>query len=100
VLVEGKLIADPVWKRGPGHEGFERFHESVAPAGAMQSNVIDLARFLQMFLDEGTVAGKSLLKRALPMNVSMFAPTMPAEGMKRLRSLRGEKEQHEYSSTQ
>jgi CubicO group peptidase (beta-lactamase class C family) len=62
VLAEGKLIADPAWKRGPGYEGFQRLQEAVAPAGAIQSNVTDMARFVQMYLDEGAINGKPLLK--------------------------------------
>jgi CubicO group peptidase (beta-lactamase class C family) len=62
MLAEGKLIADPLWNRDASHEGFRRLHEAVAPAGAMQSNVIDMAKFLQMFLDEGSVKGQPLLK--------------------------------------
>lgn len=72
VLVEGKLMEDPVWKRGPGNEGFRRLHDAVAPAGAMQSNVVDMARFVQMVLDEGDFQGQPLLK---PVTVrTMLAP--------------------------
>ncbi len=72
VLAEGTLREDPVWKRGPGHEGFQRLHDAVAPAGAMQSNVVDMARFVQMVLDEGDIQGQSLLK---PVTVrTMLAP--------------------------
>ncbi len=62
LLAEGKLIADPFWNHEASHEGFLRLHEAVAPAGAMQSNVIDMAKFVQMFLDEGSVDGQPLLK--------------------------------------
>jgi CubicO group peptidase (beta-lactamase class C family) len=62
LLVDGKLIADPAWKRGEGQEGFRRMHRAVAPAGAIQSNVLDMAKFLQMYLNEGTADGQRLLK--------------------------------------
>jgi hypothetical protein len=72
LLAEGKLIADPLWNREASDEGFRRLHEAVAPAGAIQSNVIDMAKFLQMFLDEGAAKGKPLLK---PVTVrTMLAP--------------------------
>lgn len=72
LLLEGKLIADPLWNREASPEGFRRLHAAVAPAGAMQSNVIDMAKFLQMFLDEGAVEGKPLLKPATVR--TMLAP--------------------------
>jgi CubicO group peptidase (beta-lactamase class C family) len=62
LLAEGKLIVDTLWNREAVHEGFARLHEAVAPAGAMQSSVVDLAKFLQMTLDEGTVSGRPFLK--------------------------------------
>ncbi|MEK6258658.1 MAG: serine hydrolase [Planctomycetota bacterium] len=60
LFAEGKLIADPMWNRD--HEGFQQLHDAVAPAGAMQSNVLDMAKFLQMYLDEGAFEGRPLLK--------------------------------------
>jgi hypothetical protein len=44
----------------------------VAPAGAIQSNVVDMAKFLQMYLDEGAIDGN----RFLQVNTvrTMFAP--------------------------
>jgi CubicO group peptidase (beta-lactamase class C family) len=72
VLAEGKLIADPLWNREASHEGFQRLHEAVAPAGAMQSNVVDMAKFMQMYLDEGMVQGQPLLEPATVR--TMFAP--------------------------
>lgn len=62
VLIGGKLMEDPAWKRGPGYEGFELFQNAVAPAAAIQSNVIDMAKFLQMYAAEGVVRGQALLK--------------------------------------
>jgi CubicO group peptidase (beta-lactamase class C family) len=62
VLAAGNVIADPAWNRESAHEGFARLHDAVAPAGAMQSNVVDMARFLQMILAEGTLDGYLLLK--------------------------------------
>jgi len=71
-LEEGKLIADPLWNREADDEGFRRLHEAAAPAGAMQSNVLDMTKFLRMFLDEGSVNGKPLLQ---PVTVrTMLAP--------------------------
>jgi CubicO group peptidase (beta-lactamase class C family) len=72
LLTQGKLILDPAWKRGPGYEGFQRLHEAVAPAGGIQSNVVDMAKFVQMYLDEGAVKGQPFLK---PQTVrTMLAP--------------------------
>ena len=62
VVAEGKLIADPLWNREAVDEGFARLHDAVAPAGAMQSNAVDMTRFLQMIMNEGTVNGQQLLK--------------------------------------
>ncbi len=64
LLSNGKLIDDPAGKRGPGNEAFQRLSDAVAPAGAMQSNVVDMAKFVQMYLDEGVVEGRSLLQPA------------------------------------
>jgi CubicO group peptidase (beta-lactamase class C family) len=72
VLTEGKLVVDPSWKRGPGYEGFERFHKAVAPAGAIHSNVVDMAKFVRMYLDEGAVSGKPILKTSTVR--TMLAP--------------------------
>ena len=72
VLAEGKLIADPLWNREASHEGFRRLHDAVAPAGAMQSNVVDMAKFVQMYLDEGAAKGQPLLKPATVR--TMLAP--------------------------
>lgn len=80
-LEEGKLIVDPLWNRQASHEGFRALHDAVAPAGAMQSNVIDMAKFLQMFLDEGSVKGQPFLK---PDTVrTMLAPhsTVPIKAV-------------------
>ena len=60
LLSKGKLIAEPLWNQDT--EGFKRLHNAVAPAGAIHSNVVDMAGFLQMILNEGTVKGIELLK--------------------------------------
>jgi CubicO group peptidase (beta-lactamase class C family) len=62
VLSDGQLIPDPAWRREAGAEGFRRLHDTVAPAGAIQSNVVDMAQFLQLCLGEGAVAGQRLLQ--------------------------------------
>jgi CubicO group peptidase (beta-lactamase class C family) len=62
VLAEGKLIPDPAWNREARHEGFRRLQEAVGPAGAIQSNVVDMVRFVQMYLNEGVLDGHRLLQ--------------------------------------
>jgi CubicO group peptidase (beta-lactamase class C family) len=62
VLSEGRVIPDPAWSRDGDAEGFRRLHDAVAPAGAIQSNVVDMAKFLHLYLGEGTVAGHQFLK--------------------------------------
>ncbi len=72
VLREGRLIPDPLWGRDEGAEGFRRLHDAVAPAGAIQSNVVDMARFLQLYLSEGVCDGRRMLQTATVRE--MFAP--------------------------
>jgi CubicO group peptidase (beta-lactamase class C family) len=62
VVSEGRLIADPLWGREAGEEGFRRLHDAVAPAGAIQSNAVDMARFLRFHLNEGVGGGHRLLR--------------------------------------
>ncbi len=62
VLEEGQLIPDPLWNREASSEGFRRLHDAVAPAGAMQSSVVDMTKFLQLYLSEGVFQGKRMLK--------------------------------------
>src|SRR5690606_9511475 len=62
-LEKGKPIVDPLWNRLADNPGFLRLHEAVAPAGAMHANVMDMASFLRMFLDEGAVEGRQFLNR-------------------------------------
>jgi CubicO group peptidase (beta-lactamase class C family) len=62
LLSEGRLIPDPAWTLDSRAEGFRRLHDAVGPAGAIQSNVVDMAKFLRLFLEEGDVAGRRFLK--------------------------------------
>jgi CubicO group peptidase (beta-lactamase class C family) len=61
LLEGGTLVVNPAWKTGPEYEGFRRLQKAVAPAGAIHSNVIDMAQFVQMYLDEGAVNCQPLL---------------------------------------
>lgn len=80
LMIEGKLIAD---RRDETHEGIRRFHEAVAPAGAMQSNVLDMAKFLQMYLDEGMFKGQPLLKAETVRKMFALHSTVPIEAKPR-----------------
>lgn len=71
VLRDGQVIPDPMWNPDAG-EGFRRLHDAVAPAGAIQSNVVDMARFLQMYLNEGKLDGRKMLQMSTVRE--MFAP--------------------------
>jgi CubicO group peptidase (beta-lactamase class C family) len=62
VLTEGRLIPDPAWSRDAGAEGFRRLQDTVAPAGAIQSNVVDMIKFVRMYLNEGALDGHRLLQ--------------------------------------
>jgi len=62
-LLSGRrLIPDPAWSRDAGAEGFRRLHDTVAPAGAIQSNVVDMIKFVHMYLNEGVLDGHRLLR--------------------------------------
>ena len=71
VLTDGRVMPDPMWNRDAS-EGFRRLHEAVAPAGAIQSNVMDMTRFLQLYLNEGVFDDQRLLKKETIRE--MFAP--------------------------
>jgi len=62
ILEEGRLVLDPAWSRAEGSDGFRRLHETVAPAGGIQSTVVDMAKFLELHLGDGTVAGRRVLQ--------------------------------------
>jgi CubicO group peptidase (beta-lactamase class C family) len=64
LLVDERIVSDPAWRRDKEAEGFRRLHDTVAPAGAIQSNVLDMAEFIKLHLAEGTAAGRRLLKTA------------------------------------
>lgn len=72
VMTDGQIVPDPSWSRDATAEGFRRLHDAVAPAGAMQSNVLDMARFVQLYLAEGDLEGKRLLQATTIRE--MFAP--------------------------
>lgn len=72
VMTDGQIVPDPSWSRDAMAEGFRRLHDAVAPAGAMQSNVLDMARFVQLYLAEGEFEGKRLLQTTTIRE--MFAP--------------------------
>ncbi len=62
VLADGRPAPDPAWSRDKDAEGFRRLHDTVAPAGAVQSSAADMARFLQLYLGEGAAGGRRLLR--------------------------------------
>src|SRR5206468_1118432 len=62
VLVDGQLMPDPAWSQEAGAEGFRRLQEAVEPAGAIQSNVVDMIKFVQMYLNEGVLDSHRLLQ--------------------------------------
>lgn len=64
VLKEAKPVPDPAWSRDTPSEGFQRLHTAVAPAGAIQSTVVDMARFLQLCLNDGEFEGRRYLQAA------------------------------------
>ena len=61
-LSGGKLVANPAWKKSDDNSAWNRVHNAVAPAGAIQSSVADLAQYLRLHLKTGRVGDTRLLK--------------------------------------
>lgn len=79
ILTEGRPVPDPAWIRDESHEGFQRLHAAVAPAGSIQSNVVDMARFVQLYLNEGEFKGTRYLQAETVRDMFAVRSTIPVK---------------------